>query len=202
MSLPDTTYTDLYATDAGTAEETVDVNGDDTTQVDAVAELEVDSDSEDDTDGEPRGVKTRKTRTASAELSKAQVRRIAMRTLALFEADEDDLGLLATVYGVSADPVSLTVDTIVEGAAAFKAADPLLKILSAEDPFEAMMTALGLDEQELKTTWSLARGLGVDLPPRVPGNDNKACKELAQSLSVADSDAILSRLDAARDLLK
>ena len=132
---------------------------------------------------------------------KTQVRRIAARALSLSEASQEDLDLLGTIFKVTPNVLTLTVETVVEGAGAFKNTTPLRKLLDSQDQMDAMMVALDMDDATLKYTWNLAALLGVDLPSRMPANDNKACRQLAQDVSSADKAKILARLDDVRALI-
>lgn len=99
----------------------------------------------------------------------ASAAKIASRALSIAYADDSTRAILAAVYGVTNDPVALTVASL--GAkSAWTAVDKLTQ-LAHQTELEAAVTLMRSGLSPQKNLWRLAIALGADLPAKVPSND-------------------------------
>jgi len=165
---------------------------------DEVNVIDIDeSDESDETRSESR--RARGTRRAGSR--RAEVRRDVVKYIQLSDVDEDDLQLLATLYGVQPDPLELTV-AIMAGSRASLAAVNDLRAIAAADPFEAPLVAAALAPAQLKTVHGLLVTLGGASTKDLPGGAvTKAAGRLARDVHGLNA-AARDRLDRVLGLTK
>jgi len=174
---------------------------DDDTLLDAGTDVETDLDDDgevdlslDDDGDEDEGDGAAATQTAKPEAgaastkarsgpNKAHVRRVAAKVVQLQDADGSDLQVLASLYGVEADAVEVTVAIMTSDRSALTAVRDLSDIASASDPFEAMVTAQERGRARMRAVHDLLGALGQASDKSLTANDAKAAMSVARDAS-------------------
>lgn len=179
--------------------ETNDLGDGDGADLDQIEDL---GDDEGDDDGETTAAAAG---TAGAARrtgpNKASVRRVGAKLLQLQGADADDLAVLASLYGVEADPLEVTVAVMTTDRSALTAVKDLTDIDEADGPFEAMVVAQEKGRARMKGVHALLVALGAASSSSLNGNDAKASMAVAKDVTALPDSAkkSLSRvLDLAR----
>jgi hypothetical protein len=158
----------------------------------------------DDEDGDgDQGTSTAGTSAAARRSgpTKAGVRRVGSKLLQLQGADTADLEVLASLYGVEATALEITVAIMTTDRSALTAVKDLTDIAEADDPFEAMVVAQEKGRARMKGVHSLLVALDAASSASLNGNDAKAGAALAKDVTglAEDAKTSLSRvLDLAR----
>ncbi|WP_251153782.1 hypothetical protein [Cellulosimicrobium sp. Marseille-Q4280] len=161
-----------------------------------------DEGDEGDDDGEQETTAAGTTGTARRTgPNKAGVRRIGSKLLQLQGADADDLAVLASLYGVEADPLEVTVAVMTTDRSALTAVKDLTDIAEADGPFQAMVVAQEKGRARMKGVHSLLVALDAASAASLNGNDAKAGAALAQDV-VGLADEAKSSLSRVLDLAR
>ena len=121
--------------------------------------------------------------------NKAAVRRVGTKLVQLQDADADDLAVLASLYGVEADPLEVTVAVMTTDRSALTAVKDLTDIAEADDAFDAMVVAQAKGRARMKGVHSLLVALGGAKSASLNGNDAKAGAALAKDVTRLDDSA-------------
>lgn len=147
-------------------------------------------DDVDDADDEPTpGTDGQAAAPRRAGPSKAAVRRVGAKLLQLQGADDEDVLVLASLYGVDADPLEVTVAVMTTDRSALSAVRDLNDIAEAEDPFEAMQRALEKGRHRMKAVHGLLAALSAATVQSLNGNDAKAGAALARDVLALPNEA-------------
>lgn len=133
--------------------------------------------------------------------NKASVRRVGAKLLQLQDADTDDLAVLASLYGVEADPLEVTVAVMTTDRSALTAVKDLTDIAEADGPFQAMVVAQEKGRARMKGVHALLVALDAASAASLNGNDAKAGAALAQDvvgLPASAKESLSRVLDLAR----
>lgn len=170
-----------------------------------VDELETATDADEhDEDGDedaPERAGASRARAVRRGVTRSDARRIIAKYLQLDTADEADLELLGTLYGVKADPTDLTV-AVMTGSRAHLGSVNDLRAIADADPFEAAIVAASLTPPELKGVHALLVALGGASTKELPGGAvTKAAGRVARDVHGLDAGA-RARLDKVLGLTK
>lgn len=148
-------------------------------------------------------VRRRASAKATGGAQKSLVRAAIAKFAELSAVGADDLELAATLAGVDADAQALTLHLMTTKDDPAKAAAGLLALADQDDQMEAVMEAVMLVERkdEFKTTWALARELGL-IEENIPANRPPAKVGLQLARAAAQiTHEQRTKLSAAVDLL-
>ncbi|GEL47770.1 hypothetical protein CHO01_28860 [Cellulomonas hominis] len=132
--------------------------------------------------------------------SKASVRRVGAKVIQLQGADDQDLMVLASLYGVEPDPLEVTVAVMTSDRSALMPVRDLTDIAKATG-FAAMVTAQEKGRGRMKAVHALLTALGGASTGSLNGNDAKASMVIAQDVLALPKSAKES-LDRVLDLAR
>jgi hypothetical protein len=116
----------------------------------------------DDGDAKPKRSRSGKKRSSSSRRgADAKLVAVAAKAIALTQAPENDLEVLAGLFG-KADLAELAV-AIQEGSKEASTSLEALTVVRTSDDLTAGVTIAGMDAADIKAVWKLARTLGADL---------------------------------------
>lgn len=113
--------------------------------------------------------------------SRASVRRIAARALALAAASQHQRQILTAILGGNEDPVDLTVAITTAGRDGWRTADFLMRLGEANQ-LEAAVLLMKAERSEIRAVWGLASVLGLDIPAKTPANDMEVVQVLVSAI--------------------
>lgn len=168
--------------------------------VEAEEETEIETETDDAGEAESKGAKPK---AGAKGISRAQVRRIAAKTVEVLDADEATRTVVSALVGSSTDAVELTSSIMVAprtAKAPLNDIDELAQLIKDNEQFRAAISAGALAPAQRKAMWTALVAVNATTGT-MPADTQKAVLELLKAITGLDADA-QGTLEAAAELIK